>query len=400
MKYKALVADDEYIIRRGIKGFLSKYEDFEVAAEAEDGKEAYDYAKELDIDVFFVDINMPFLNGLQFIEKLKELNPKAVVVVITGYDRFEYAREALSLGTFDYLLKPVMEEPFDKMIQEIREHLIQEKKENKYLEWAKKQLEKSRQYLISDFLKGILDGHFSDEEIAERSIYLGIDIPEDFTVTVIYLDYKIGKDPNEVWTEDLLFFVAENIAGEMLNDLNHKNSCQDSYGNLVVISKQVESEEAKRQMDIYSQVLEKHAPVKCMITQKSGSGWGNISALYLDAVSQSETAKGGSSTIKEIKQFVENHYGQESFSLQDAADFAGLSVQYLSKLFKKEMGITFVDYVTSVRMRKALEFMRDDELKIYEIAEKVGYATQHYFSNVFKKSMGVSPAEYRKTMRR
>ena len=400
MKYKALVADDEYIIRRGILGFISKYDDFEVVAEAEDGEEAYEYAKALDIDVFFVDINMPFLNGLEFIEKLKALNPKAVVVVITGYDRFEYAREALRLGTFDYLLKPVMEEPFDKMIQEIREHLVQEKKENKYLDWAKKQLEKSREYLISDYLKGMLDGHFSDEEIAERSVYLGIDIPEDFTITVIYLDYKIGKDPNEIWTEDLLFFVAENVAGEMLNDLDNKNSCQDSYGNLVVISKRVESEEAQEQMEVYSKVLENHAPVKCMVTQKSGRGWGNISVLYLEAVSENENAKGGSAVIKDIKQFVENHYGQESFSLQDAADCAGLSVQYLSKLFKKEMGITFVDYVTSVRMRKALELMRDDELKIYEITEKTGYSTQHYFSNVFKKSMGVSPAEYRKNMKK
>ena len=85
MGFKALVADDEYMIRRGIISFLEKY-GFEVAAEAEDGEMALELARETPVDVYFVDINMPFLSGLQFIEKLKEACPKALVVIITGYE--------------------------------------------------------------------------------------------------------------------------------------------------------------------------------------------------------------------------------------------------------------------------------------------------------------------------
>lgn len=106
MKFKALVADDEYMIRQGIIRFLNRYEEFEVVAEAEDGEMALELSMKTAVDVFFVDINMPFLNGLQFIEKLKQISPKALVVIITGYDCFEYAREALKLGAFEYLLKP------------------------------------------------------------------------------------------------------------------------------------------------------------------------------------------------------------------------------------------------------------------------------------------------------
>lgn len=61
------------------------------------------------------------------------------------------------------------------------------------------------------------------------------------------------------------------------------------------------------------------------------------------------------------------------------------------------MGITFIDYLTKVRIRKAIDLLFEEDLKMYEIAEKVGYTTQHYFSNVFKKITGVSPAEYRKS---
>ena len=76
MGYQVLVADDEYIIRRGIISFLKQYDDFELAAEAEDGVMALELAKERNPDVYFVDINMPFVNGLQFIEQLKAIKAR------------------------------------------------------------------------------------------------------------------------------------------------------------------------------------------------------------------------------------------------------------------------------------------------------------------------------------
>ncbi len=113
----------------------------------------------------------------------------------------------------------------------------------------------------------------------------------------------------------------------------------------------------------------------------------------LEAIRQ-QTAYPGS--VKEVIQFIEQNYGREELSLLDAARSIGISPQHLSRLFKKEMGVTFVDYLTKVRIRKSLELLGNGDMKIYEIAEQVGYSTQHYFSSVFKKTLGVSPAEYRK----
>lgn len=399
MGYRVLVADDEYIIRNGIISFLKKYDDFEVAAEAEDGEMALEEAMKQEIDVYFVDINMPFLNGLQFIEKLKEVHPEALVVVITGYDRFEYARKALQLGTFEYLLKPIMEVPFDEMIERVRARLAERSSKDKYLDWARRELEKNRKSLISDFLQKALEGRFSAEEIAERSSYLALRIPQDFVVTVIWLEYKKERDLEGGWDDDLIYFVAENVANEIFNDLENTDSCQDAYGNLVVISPSVSREEAQRQLASCREVLESHAPIGCLMVQKPGNGYQMLSEVYLEAVQELENFKGGSSIIKDVKVSVEEHYADPEFSLQDAADHVNLSVQYLSKMFRKEMGVTFVDYLTSVRIRKSIEFLHDEQWKIYEIAEKVGYTTQHYFSNVFKKSLGISPAEYRKSLK-
>lgn len=106
--YKALIADDEEIIRSGLSRLLARDPDFEVAALAEDGEQALELAAERLPDLLLVDINMPFLNGLEFIERLEGVLRGAVIIVITGYDDFSYAQQALRLGVFDYLLKPVM----------------------------------------------------------------------------------------------------------------------------------------------------------------------------------------------------------------------------------------------------------------------------------------------------
>lgn len=144
VKHKVLVADDEYIIRRGIVKLLHKYEELEVVAEAEDGEQALELALQEDISIFFVDINMPFVNGLQFIEKLKQVRPKAIVNIITGYDKFEYVRQALRLGVFEYILKPLNEEAFHETIHKILDAIGKKNEEENYLNWMKTTLEKKQ----------------------------------------------------------------------------------------------------------------------------------------------------------------------------------------------------------------------------------------------------------------
>ena len=73
-----------------------------------------------------------------------------------------------------------------------------------------------------------------------------------------------------------------------------------------------------------------------------------------------------------------------------------ISPTYLSRLLKQEIGVSFIEYLTHVRVQKAIQLIQDPATKLYEVAERVGYANQHYFSTAFKKVLGVSPAEYRK----
>ena len=158
--YKALIADDEEIIRSGLSRLLARDPDFEVAALAEDGEQALELAAERLPDLLLVDINMPFLNGLEFIERLEGVLRGAVIIVITGYDDFSYAQQALRLGVFDYLLKPVMEDAFYDAVGRAKQQLQTNRRQVKYLDWARMQLEKNRSSLVAAFLDGWLEGRY------------------------------------------------------------------------------------------------------------------------------------------------------------------------------------------------------------------------------------------------
>ncbi len=401
MKYRALVADDEPMIRRGISSFLNSNDDFEVVAEAEDGEIALEKAKTTAIDVFFVDINMPFLNGLDFIKELKKLYPEALVVIITGYDLFSYARKAVGLGVFDYVLKPLQEDVFDELLGRIRVALKErsnEELEREYLEWAREKMKGSRGILVSDFIKRILDDRLSIDEIRQEESYLVVTVPEKYTLILVQTDVKASGAATD-WNEDLIYFVSENIALEMFASLAIETKCRDDSGSLVLITSVQEPVLLEQKVREYTEYISRIMPVKCVVETVSGEGLNTISEAYRNAFSISSENLGMSGMMTQIIDIIEKNYGREEFSLQEAADLVGLSVPYMSRMFRKEAGCTFVDYLTNLRMRKATILLHDDSVKIYEVAEKVGYSSQQYFSLVFKKKLGVSPIDYRQSIK-
>ena len=96
------------------------------------------------------------------------------------------------------------------------------------------------------------------------------------------------------------------------------------------------------------------------------------------------------------QKFIDTNYGQAELSLEEVAAAVGISAGYLSRLLKQETGLSFIEYITRVRITNAVQLMNDPAMKIYEVAEAVGYQSQHYFSRAFKKVFGRPPVEYRK----
>ena len=196
--YSVLIADDEAIIRKGLKSFVEAKEDFQVAGMAEDGQEALSLAEEIVPDVCFVDINMPFVNGLDFIERLNIICPGTICVVVTGYDDFGYIQRALRLHVKDYLLKPVNEAEFDKLMDKIKGMLVTKYNDAKIDSWKEKNLQpdnctgESPAYsekigLARQFIKD----NYSDPELTLA------DTAEHIHVSVPYLSKKFKEETGD-----------------------------------------------------------------------------------------------------------------------------------------------------------------------------------------------------------
>ena len=116
--YKLLIADDESIIRKGIKNLID-FESLEIdqVFEAENGKEAVDLALKNKIDIVIMDINMPIVDGLSASKKIKEKNPDSYLLILTGYNYFDYAQAAIRAKVDDYILKPVSKKDVEYMLK-------------------------------------------------------------------------------------------------------------------------------------------------------------------------------------------------------------------------------------------------------------------------------------------
>jgi two-component system response regulator YesN len=149
---------------------------------------------------------------------------------------------------------------------------------------------------------------------------------------------------------------------------------------------------------IYDVVMKESPQLFDLIEKKTSvdnlyEGMKQIISVAIEAVEWTKSQK-NQRTIDRSLEYIHNRY-MNDISLDNVAEAAQMSSGYFSTLFKQEKGITFIEYLTRLRVDKAKSLMADDQLRLYEISEMVGYQDVKYFSRVFKRMLGITPAEYR-----
>lgn len=397
--WKVLIADDEPKIRKGLKNSLNWNElDMEIVGEAEDGEIAFEVAKAAQPDILLLDICMPFLNGLQLIEQLNGVLADYVVIVITGHDEFSYAQQALKLKVFDYLLKPVMRDQLLAVLNKAKEELEGKRFRSKYMGWAGQQLKRNLPYLKERFMNEWINGHVTGTEVEEHLKFFEIYLAEPSGMLVARVIERLNMDEMlKEWDRYLLLFAIQNIIEELLGEWQPSTVFRDGKDNIVAITPIKVTSEWLGLGAKFEAVVEKYLKQVLVVCQQQVEGGiSGIPDTYERLIAEVNEKKSYTPIVLLAKKYIEANYPIENLSLEKVAEEVQISPAYLSRLLKQEVGVSFVDYLTQIRVKRAVQLMNDPTLKVYEVAEQVGYRSQHYFSTAFKKVLGVSPIEYRK----
>ena len=157
--YKVFLVDDEIVVREGIRSnFPWDETDFVLAGEAPDGEIALSMLQDVKPDILITDIRMPFMDGLELCRQVSRSMPWIYIVILSGYDDFAYAREAISLGVKEYLLKPVSGQELRTVLERIALRIQEDKRQQASLNAYREQLASSSRFLKEKLLTELYGG--------------------------------------------------------------------------------------------------------------------------------------------------------------------------------------------------------------------------------------------------
>ncbi len=541
---KTFLVEDEVVIREMIKKMIPwEQYGFELAGEAADGEMALPLILKSKPDLLITDIKMPFMDGLTLCRLVKKELPDIRIVILSGYDDFNYAKQAISIGVEDYLLKPITKNAFIERLKEIHNRYEHEKTQREYYEKFRLEMQEYEKNASRDFFETLVRADSDLAELYRRADKLNLDIVAEayniliFTpdtsegnynsyeecsdweaevqdkINTYFLNHPVAilfrhqvfsyailvkgqKDTIEKNTEECVkaiqdimnqterrtdWFVAVGKSADRLSMLGHSyrtavraNSFRYLYDGHILDYQSLEAQkenpsDSRREdsvqlrnvninalnpailqkflssglaeevddfirdyfnaigqepmgslvfrnyvvLNVRFSVLSFLKKLGCDDSEISGQEMENImdetgktieaavdycGKILKKAIALRDENAGNQNrnVLKLAVDFIDHNYMDEEISLNKAAHVANVSANHFSALFSQNMGQTFTEYLTDLRMSKAKELLRCTAMRSSEIAGEVGYKDAHYFSYLFKKTQGMTPSEYRK----
>lgn len=541
---KIFLAEDEVVVRETIKRMIPWEElGFELVGEAADGEMALPLLIRQQPDLLITDIKMPFMDGLTLARLAKKEIPGLKVVILSGYDDFNYAKQAIGIGVEDYLLKPITKNALIERLSEIRSRYEHEKTQKEYYEKFQREMQAYEKNSSRDFFEALVDGSMDMMEVYKRAEKLGLDIvAEAYNVLIFTMncdeDFSGQRDEYSSWEAESLELLENFFAGHSSAMLFRSNifsygvllkgqretieentrACVDEirkilsrqdgrrewflavgqsverlsqiqksyhtasrafsqrylYDENILYYDEMETMEhpggqAETEDNAYLQKVDVNAlnpailqkflsnglqeetenfvkdyfyaigqePMESLVFRnyvilnvrfsvisfikglgcdtnemesadteevlaESGKNMESAIAYAKKMISQAieirdqNSGNKNRSILKTAVDFIDSHYMEEDISLNTVANVANVSSNHFSALFSQNMGQTFIEYLTTLRMNKAKGLLRCTGMRSSEIAGEIGYKDAHYFSYLFKKTQGMTPSDYRK----
>lgn len=174
---RVFLVEDEMIIRNGVKRSIDwEKEGYEFVGEASDGELAYPLILKEKPDILITDIRMPFMDGLELSRLVKEELPDIKILILSGYDEFQYAKEAIKIGVTDYLLKPISQAQLLEALEQVKESILQEQEEKELLLRYSRDMRENTENEKSKLFDRLMLGEMSMGEAVEEGKKFGLNL--------------------------------------------------------------------------------------------------------------------------------------------------------------------------------------------------------------------------------
>lgn len=534
---KVFLVEDEIVVREGIKNSIDwESNGFEFMGEAGDGELAYPMIKNKKPDIVITDIKMPFMDGLELTKLIRKEMSHIKVVILSGYDEFDYAKQAITLGVTEYLLKPISGNQLINSMLPIRDMILKERRQQEFVEKFRKEMKDNEQVKQYTFFQNMVSSKLPYARLIEEGKELGLELSAGAYRLILLKIFSNDKDSDEYsekkiqmeqeiagiaksnpqiiffnrMTEGISFLCTGNDSMELeavtkfcinqvIGIIEHyedftyfmgvgteQNRLRELYKsfegaskafayryflskNKVVYCEDMKGYQIPEEMDFDLKAIDTTKLKKRIIENFLRNGLENEISLFVEeyfkslgeknmesvlfrqyivmdfyfaatifmeqlnySSEQAEEILGGFQKIQAVisnmektknylkdlietvlqyrmissekkyqiiignaKDYIKKHYSHEDISLNMVAASVNFSPSHFSTIFSQETGITFVEFLTQVRMEKARELLLCTNMRVSDIGYEVGYRDSHYFSYLFKKTQGISPKDYR-----
>ncbi|MDF2657646.1 MAG: hypothetical protein K0Q94_437 [Paenibacillus sp.] len=428
MTYRIVIVDDEEDIREGLHDLVDwSGLGYTVVARLEDGREAISYIQSYPVDVILTDIKMTFVSGLELAKYVFDRQLPIKMVLISGYKEFEFAQQALHYRVAHYLLKPTKLGDIHRVFRELSAALDQDKAEKERSLGIQSRNEEMLSLLRRQLFSDMIGGFLPDlEELRRRLPWTGLSLDPDNSSACVYT-IRIpadGQNPDAAADAEgsRIFRFLQSQYREELDFVLHVPLRNEADGVRMIA---IDLGAGRENIDPFAERVVAHfdtikgrimAVLGLEAELKHRQSYGRLTDLAVSARRAAEppsTRFGRVSplaehpepgsydplVIQKAKSYIQEKYN-EDLSLDDVAEHVYLSPVYFSRLFKKQTGRNFTEYVTEIRMLRAMEYLRQPQYKVYEIGSIIGFKSVKYFFKLFKQYAGCTPTEYRNTLPR
>ncbi len=230
-RYSLLLVDDEAIIREGVGANVPWGQlGYTLVGTCQDGREAYAFLREREVDVVITDVSMPFLDGMGLAAKIAEEFPQTRVLILSGYDDFSYAKQAIKYGVEEYLLKPITSSELSQVLGQLREKMDKQREEQRRRDKIYSSYRKNRLLIASEALVQLLSGAKGQQEAMGELEQVGIYLPQGpYMVGVARLGEE-GPVPTGGKNHSLMSFILFNLCKDILDSHQAGQACQGREG--------------------------------------------------------------------------------------------------------------------------------------------------------------------------